>query len=590
MCVELWRRYFCPKAPNHTPTSHFTGPTDVHPQPRDDVAGHHLVQECENIFRENEESPQDNVDEGRQIHWVYNLIRCAHLYSHECAESPCVGTRVQYFDGPCWHCTGSIDVHVRDYGEVLRDASMPLRLPATGRELNPEVVHGFEQYREKYLLRLLRLLHVVMMKSLQIRPQGGTWESFIQVAWPETFCKLDFEHIGHGVVDCECPTTNEEWRTNTAYSKRKNEALAILNSLEERSGPSGAYVHFWCTDGFGIDPDWEPTARASRVYAKYKASEDFLPYQMPFVNFKREEYDQRYSMLQRLAENCLRQLKQSGKDVSQELPAEGHWRECRIDWIGIDNWERSLDRRMEFLEWVYQFLALDAGLHESVMMYLGAALLAILNPWPNPHISYHPSHPSPYALDSELAAYDILQECIWWVEYLWPLDGNVGVQDSYVGSINASSTVNRVIQRNRDIELLDMKSRNRTAGHKTARYAVLPEVAIAQGDEICPLCQEEWDHFPFHEPVQLPCCNKFVGRRCLKRFLASKPIRPAGGNYMRREKWVQEFRCALCRESVGQHFSPHFYGQLVDAPPKDIRDFSFYGDYQGFPRPREYWQ
>ncbi|KAK1586143.1 uncharacterized protein LY79DRAFT_591046 [Colletotrichum navitas] len=590
MCIELWRRYFCPKAPNHTPTSDLNLGTDVHPQPREDVAGHCLVQECDNVFRENQESPQDNVDEGRQIHWIYNLVRCAHLYSHECARSPCIGGRVQHFDRPCPYCTGGIDVHVRDYGEILRDVSLPLKIPATGRAMDPEVVQRFEHYREKYLLRLLRLFHVVLLRSLPVSPESETWKSFIEIAWPETFCKLDFDHIGHGVVECECPATKEEWRTNSAYSKRKNEALAILNGLEARSGPRGAYVYFWWTEGFGTDADWEPTDRANGVYSKYDEENDFLPHQMQFVNFKQEDYDRRYSKLQTLADNCLRQLKERGKDVSQEHPKTGYWQHCGIKWMGFDEWESSLNRRMEFLEWVYQFLALDAGLHENVMMYLAAALLAMLNPWPNPQIEYHPSHPSPYALDSELAAYDVLQECIWWVEYLWPLDGDLSVQDSYRESINASSEVNRIIQRNRDIELLDMKSRNRTAAHKTGLFILPPEVAIAQGDEICPLCQEEWGHFPFHEPVQLPCCNKFVGRRCMKQFLASKPIRPAGGNYMRREKWVEEFRCALCREGVGHHFSPHFYGQLLGDPPKDIRDFSFYDDYEGFPKPSEYWR
>ncbi|KAK1974915.1 hypothetical protein LZ30DRAFT_739115 [Colletotrichum cereale] len=590
MCVELWRRYFCPKAPNHMPTNDLEFGTDVHPQPRDDVAGQCLVQECENVFRENQESPQDNVDEDRQIHWVYNLIRCAHLYSHECAGSSCVGVRIQHFDRPCPFCTGGIDVHVRDFREVLLDVSVPLKVPSSTTVMDPEVLQSFEHYREKYLLRLLRLFHVVLLRSLPIEPEDDSWKSFIQVAWPETFCKLNYAHIGHGVAGCDCPGTKEEWRTNTAYSKRKNEALAILDSLEDRSGPDGAYFYYWWTEGFGTDEDWEPTDRAYDVYSKYDKEDDFLPHQMPFVNFRRDDYNQRYSRLQDMARDCLEDLKERGENVCQEHPKTGPWHVNRISWMGFDDWEKSLGRRMGFLEWVYQFLALDAGLHEDVMMYLGAALLAMLNPWPNPQVGDHPSHPEPYSLDPELAGYDVLQECIWWVEYLWPLDGNSRVQDRYTESIKASSVVNMVIQRNRDIELLDMKSRNRMAAYKTGLLVQPPEVAIAQGDDICPLCQEEWGHFPFHEPVRLPCCNKFVGRRCMKRFLASKPIRPAGGNYMAQEKWVEEFRCALCRESVGRHFSPHFYGQLLDAPPKGIRDYNFYDNYEGFPQPDEHWQ
>ncbi|KAK2022456.1 hypothetical protein LX32DRAFT_629882 [Colletotrichum zoysiae] len=590
MCLELWRRYFCPKAPNHTPTSDLNLGTDAHPQPRADVIGHCLVLESDNIFRENEESPEDNMDEGRQIHWMYNLVRCAHLYSHECAGSPCVGVRVQHFDRPCPHCTGGIDVHVRDWGEVMYDVCLSLKIPASQRPLDPEVIQRFEEYREKYLLRLLRVFHVVLMKSLVLEPGSETWKSLIEVAWPETFCRLEYGHIGHGVVACECPGTKEEWRTNTAHSKRKNEALALLDGLKDRCGSDGEYTNYWFTEGFGTDPNWKPSERVNDLYNKFDDKDDFLPHQMPFVNFKKQEYDQRYSMLEKLAENCLRQLKERGKDYSQEHPQDEYWLRCGIMWMGPDDWERSLDRRMEFLKWVYQFLALDAGLHVNVMMYLGSSLLAMLNPWPNSQSGSHPSHPRLYTLDTELAAYDVLQECIWWVEFLWPLDDRSYVQDSYKESIAASSAVNRIIQRNKDIELLDMKSRNRTAAHKTRLFMLPPEVAIARGDDICPLCQEEWGRFPFHEPVELPCCNKFVGRRCMKQFLASKPVRPAGGDYMRRDKWVAEFRCALCRESVGHHFSPHFYGHLVDAPPRDIREHNFYDDFVGFQRGVEYWQ
>ncbi|KAK1962568.1 hypothetical protein LY78DRAFT_234027 [Colletotrichum sublineola] len=589
MCIELWRRYFCPKAPSPTPTSDLDLGTEPHPQPRDDVADHHLVRECDNILRENQESPQDNVDEQRQIHWVYNLVRCAHLYSHQCVNSPCRGVRIQYFNRPCPFCTGGIDLHVRDFDEISSDVSVPLHTPYSRIPMDPELLQRFEEYREKYLLRLLLLFQVVLLKSLRPRAEGDTWKSFIQVAWPETFCRLDFDHIGHGAVVCECPGTKEEWRTNTAHSKRKNEALAILNSLEDRSGPHGAYVYFWWTEGYGIDQNWEPTERASEVYRCYN-EEDFLPYQMPFVNFKPDDYNVRFAKLRDMAEGVLRQLKERGQDVSQQHPGTGYWMRCGIKWMRFDDWEKSLDRRMEFLVWAYQFLALDEGLHEHVMMYLGAALLAMLNPWPNPQVGDHPSHPNTCVLDRELAASDVLQECIWWVEFLWPLDGNSMVQDSYRQSIKASSEVNHVIQRNRNIELLDMKSRNRTSAFKTGLYAQPADVAIERGDEICPLCQEEWNHFPCHQPIELPCCKKFVGRRCMKQFLATKPIRPAGGNYLRREKWVEEFKCALCRERVGHHFSPHFYGHELGAPPKNIRNLSFYDDYEGFEKPQEYWQ
>ncbi|KZL65343.1 hypothetical protein CI238_11191 [Colletotrichum incanum] len=590
MCMELWRRYICSKPPHYTPTSDLNVGRDNHPQPRNDVVDHHLVEEFHNIFRENRESPQDNADGSCQIHWVYNLIRCAHLYSQDCATSSCVGMKIQYFDSACSYCTGSIDVHVDEDHEIKREINLPLQVPSNEVNMEQQALHGFEQYREKYLLQLLQLFHVVLLKPIPLQPETVIWKTFIETAWPETFCKLEYGHIGHGSLACECEATTEEWRTNTAYSKRKNEALAILNSLESRSGPHGAYVYYWWTQGFGEDDDWQPTARADSLYSKYHPENDFLPVQMTFVNFKREDYDKRYQNLREMAENCLGQLKQKGEDVSQEHPKTGYWQQCGIRWIGLDNWEKSLDRRMEFLEWVYQFLALDVGLHENVMMYLGAALLAMLNPWPNPQIHDHPSHPPLYALDTQMAAFDVLQECIWWVEYLWPLDDNLKIQDSYKESISASSVANEIIQRNREIELLDMKSRNRSAEHKTRKLARPPEEAIAQGDTICPLCQEEWNHFPFHDPVKLPCCNKFVGRRCMKQWLASKPIRPAGNNYMTREKWVEEFTCALCRKGVGSHFSPNFFGQMLDAPPKDVRDFNFYDDFEGFPKPSHYWQ
>ncbi|GJC99288.1 hypothetical protein ColKHC_08114 [Colletotrichum higginsianum] len=472
-----------------------------------------------------------------------------------------------------------MDNHTSFQNSIVKTVNKELAIPWDPETADNEKRHAFEQYRECYLRELLMLVEVVLMKPFSIEARTLRWESIISTVWPETFCRLKREHLGHETAShCDCESTKEEWRVNMSWSKRKNEAQAILDDLEAKFGQAGSVVGFWWQPGYGEDEDWEPTRRAQVVYDQYERRNDFPLHQMTFVNFLEKEHDRRYQKLRQMAEGCRESLIRMGEARSQKHPEGLYWRRNRqIRWMGIDDWESSLNRRMEFLDWMYRFLALDPGLNEELMRWLAIPLLAMLNPWPNPDVLDHPSHQLGHTLDPDLPALDALQECIWWVEWLWPLEGPVVAQDNYRESIRASNSMNDVMQRNRLIEWSDMQLRNYQADRKTLLYAVTPEAAIAKGDTTCTMCQEDWNQHPNHEPVLLPCCNKFVGRRCLKLFLACTPIRPAGEErYLTEGKWAEEFKCCLCRMSIGDHFSPNAFEQGNTHVIKDIRHFNFH--------------
>ncbi|KAJ0163181.1 hypothetical protein CTA2_3390, partial [Colletotrichum tanaceti] len=267
-----------------------------------------------------------------------------------------------------------------------------MAIPWDTDEADKNTLHAFEQYRECYLRELLMLAEVMLMKPLSIQAGTLRWESIINTVWPETFCKLKREHLGHATAfHCDCESTKEEWRVNMSCSKRKNEAQAILDGLERKFGQPGSVVGFWWQPGYGERDDWEPTIRAQVLYDQYDRGNDFPLHQMTFVDFQIEDYDKRYKRLRHSAERCRENLLTMGETRSQKYPEGARWqRQRQILWMGVDDWKKTLNRRMEFLDWIHQFLALDPGLADEVMDWLAVPLLAMLNPWPNPDFEHHP--------------------------------------------------------------------------------------------------------------------------------------------------------------------------------------------------------
>ncbi|WYZ42577.1 hypothetical protein EsH8_VI_000276 [Colletotrichum jinshuiense] len=594
MCVQLWRRYFCPKAPNFGPLES-PGREQDHPLPKAGVNGHHLILEDENIFRENQEDPFDNVPQDRHIHWAHNLIRCAHRHSKHCSRADCFGMRIQYIDGACPYCTGDIDLHVENNDQVLVDYRYGPRVPGAGVQLDADVMKRFQVYKEQYLRQLLRLILRMLMKPVSMQSESMEWEEVMRVVWPETWCKLHKEHIGHSAHSCDCIPMKEEWSANLAFSMRKNEAQAILENLDrttENSSPFWFYadlIYEQGADGHEQAVDWEPHERALALYERYPEKEDFPERQMAFVNLRPDEFTDRATRLLEMSRRCHDKLQTRGRNVSEKYPTSSNFAMRRLYWLGLGDWSVTLHRRRQFLVWVFRFIALDAGLDHNVMMYLGGALLAIMNPWPNYEINDHPSHPEPQALDSRLVAHDILQECMYWVEFHWPVDGNQSITDGFERSIRMSCYLIRTAERNKMIAMRDMTSRNRTADAKTQMYSTTSAVAIQEGSLICCLCRDEWDQNPCHEPVKLPCCNQYIGRRCLKSWLASKPIRGAEfGMAETAQTWATEFRCMLCRGWIGQHFSPNVNNGLQNGP-FNIRGLNFHDDFRSTPQSAAWW-
>ncbi|KAL0938661.1 uncharacterized protein CTRU02_205271 [Colletotrichum truncatum] len=591
MCITLWRRYFCPKAPNLLQLPDSGNFVATHPRPKPAVPNHHLLSEDDGVYRENAHDPSDNVPDGKHIHWIKNLIRCSHIYARQCADLSSDMIKIQYINSVCPNCSGDIDIHVEDHDLILEEFDIHPRIP-TENERDVALDVRFEGYKEYYLLHLLQLVMWVLYKPYPMPGQGVAWTNAISNVWPETFCKLRMSHIGHEEEDCDCVSTLEEWRANLAYSIRKNEAKAVLNHINNI--PNGEISQFWSSpilvqvaDGV-ITEDWRLSQRALEIYNRYE-DVDFPLRQMEFVNLRNEVYGRRLSRLYHLSEQCHIELLQRGQATSQQYPANAAYMTRRIHWLGLDNWRDSLARRHLLLDWLYQFLACDAGLDEEVMMYLGGALLAILNPWPNRQHYPHPSHPQPQAFDPDLAACDVLQECVYLIEEQWPLDGNSAIMRNLTRSTTSTAQLADVIDRNRRIVIRDITERNRSADAKSQALIATPEQANQEGDHQCAVCQMPWDHAPCHEPVQMPCCRKYIGRRCLKKWLAQKPLRRALADQPETDvTWAAEWNCLLCRGQIGPHFSPNLnLGSLFG--PSSIRHITFHSRMEPQPRPPQYW-
>ncbi|KAF6841421.1 hypothetical protein CPLU01_00552 [Colletotrichum plurivorum] len=568
MCIRLWRRYFCPKAPNFQPLEpgrHNKGPYD-HPRPNTAVPNHHLQLEDLNFYRENAEDPSAEVPKGKHIHWIKNWIRCAHVHQDHCFRHLCTKEeiwpkKILYIEGACPYCTGDIDMHVEDQEDVKAEFDVHTRIPVIpiGNGRDRRLLHHLDSYKDRYLGQLLKLLLCVLMKPLLELNNNCEWVQALHTAWPEVWCKLKRNHIGHEDRECkkdECHHYEKEWRVNLAFAIRKNEAEAILKHVHSMNGGHMGFVEF-NEPRDAASPPFRPRPNEA-MYERFQANE-YPKNQMEYVKLSDELYTRRLNRLLGLSVACRRALELRGQRVSQAEPARRFFKTRRIEWMDWEVWTRSLDRRKCFLDWVYQFLARDAGLDEEVMMYFGGPLLAILNLWPSHEFQNHPSHPEPQAFEPHSAAWDILEECVYWLEYHWPLNGTDGTDRSVKSlklSVSHTEQLLSIIRRNRELEEQDMALRNRSAEVRTSMFKVSAEKAIAEGSTTCVICQHGWNNLPFHEPVKMPCCGSYIGRRCLKQYLAKQKI---PGRRWRRERddtpepvpSAPDWNCMLCRGKIG---------------------------------------
>ncbi|KAJ0291399.1 hypothetical protein COL940_000594 [Colletotrichum noveboracense] len=593
MCIQLWRRYFCPKAPDFgpLPANAFTVP---HPRPSPSGHPHHLVNQEENIFRENWEDPHDQVPNGKHIHWMANWIRCSHNYHRQCDELSNDMKKIQYIGTACPFCKGDIDVHVKRREDVFGEWDIHPKIPVEN-DPDQQLAARFDAYKEYYILRLLLLMHRILTSPYPIASESLEWSQIIDTCWQETFCKVVFSHVGHAMDVCDCPSTKEEWRVNPAITLRKNEAESVLEGIDKI--PRGQRERFWMGRIFRYDAatnvyteDWTVTDRARQIYGLYRAS-DFPEYQMQYVDVDFDACAKRYDRLVDLGDDCHEELIKRGPQVSQSYPynnATFHTR--RVQWMDLDNWPSALLRRETLLQWIFMFLAYDAGLDEEVMMFLGGALLAILNPYPSIRTRSHPSHKKPECLDPDLAAWDVLQECVFELENHWPLLARRSeIQENLYDAAHETSALVKLIRRNRRIIANDINSRNQAADRGVKAFAVKPQEAINQGQTQCSVCTDTWGSQPFHQPVKMPCCKAFVGARCLKQWLASRPLRGAEEDVSEDDAtWAQGWKCLLCRAPIGDKFRPKLR-EHQRLGPENLRDLAFNNVSKSFEQPSWWW-
>lgn len=594
MCILLYRRYICPKAPDFKPLDQQDAQRSDHPKPSAAIPNHHLLLEDRNVFRENAEDPDENVPEGYHIHWVGSWIRCAHLHHEQCVKhmfrrGESTPMKLQYFKGPCTYCTGDVDMHFENESDIETEIETHPRIPILN-DPDHNLDGHFEAYKEHYLSQLLGLFLSILKKRLMEKGETTEWVEAIRNAWPEVWCKLEYGHMGHLSHECDCRILNKEWRVNTAFSMRKNEAMAILDRADKV--PDGGVETFSFEQVYDEDEDGNHVVaywvqqRAEDLYDKFP-EEGYPRHQMEYVKLSDEVYTRRLTRLLQLSVRCRAALSERGQQVSEAYPASATFSQTRrISWMGLDNWDNSLNRRQRFLDWAYRFLARDAGLDEEVMVYFGGALLAILNPWPNNRYRDHPSHPQPQVLDPDLVAWEKLQECMYWLEYHWPLDGMNIVMASLIQSTRVTEGLIDIIERNREIEEQDMALRNDAADYRTSMFSVPVEQAIAEGSTECVCCQHEWNDYPCHEPVKMPCCRSYIGRRCLKQDLALKKIR--GQTEQGMPTWAANWSCMLCRGLIGEHFAPPIDPNYHEQQA-NIQHVNFYNHYTSQPREPAFW-
>ncbi|KAK1623616.1 hypothetical protein BDP81DRAFT_465251 [Colletotrichum phormii] len=592
MCINLWRRYYCTKPSGYTTNN---GETKRHPLPDGRIHGHRLVKEEDNVYRENTERDFQEVPYGKLIHWVNNLVRCAHLHAKDCTTGRCRGGLVQIMDGECYFCTGNIDAYFESPDEVLQSIPADNKVPGPGANLSIIHTHDFIVYRENYLRQLLRLTLTVLSKPFPVEAETREWEMEISSSWPEIWCKLLRSHIGHGVFYCQCKPMNEEWRVNPALAMRKNEATYILENMVNRTDSEGtleAFAEEISGQVFDEEEEaWDhvtgPTDRALQLESLHDDPRDWPGHQMAFVALSHDTYSRRMFKLKERAERARDAISDRGSEESQKHPSSAYWHSHKLPWLGKEDWSRAVWRRYYFLCWLYNFLALDAGLDEDIMMYIGGGLLAVLNPWPNPHFTPHASHPDYLTLDNDLAAYDLVQECVYWVEHHWPIvPHSFDTVDHFRKMLEKGENIIYAIERNTTLALADMRARNRSADARTHMYSVLPEQAVADGTPNCNICMSGWEEYPNHEPVMLPCCSQYVGRKCLKSWLALRDLRGAPeGRQETEQTWAAQFSCPLCRQKIGPHFSPN----IRQGGMEDTRDYSFYGGLRDYANPEGYW-
>ncbi|KAF6842649.1 hypothetical protein CMUS01_02900 [Colletotrichum musicola] len=420
MCIRLWRRYFCPKAPNFQPLEpgrHNKGPYR-HPRPSAAVPDHHLQLEDSNVYRENAEDPSAEVPEGKHIHWIKNWIRCAHVhhdhcFRHLCREEEIWPKKIQYIEGACPYCMDDIDMHVEDQEDVKAEFDVHTRIPVipirNGRDRRH--LRHLDSYKDLYLGQLLKLLLCVLMRPLLELNNNCEWVQALHTAWPEN----------------ECHHYEKEWRVNLAFAIRKNVAEAIL---EHAHSINGGHMGF-----FELNEPRDPASPPFRPRPNEAMNETFPENghpknQMKYVKLSDEICTRRLNRLLGLSVACRRALELRGRRASQAEPARRFFKTRHVEWVDWEVWTHSLNRRKCFLDWVYQFLARDAGLDEEVII--------IIRRTRNLKLSNR-----------------ILEECVYWLEYHWPLNGTDGTDRSMKSlklSVSHTEQLLSIIRRNRELE------------------------------------------------------------------------------------------------------------------------------------------
>ncbi|TEA10830.1 hypothetical protein C8034_v008597 [Colletotrichum sidae] len=477
--------------------------------------------------------------------------------------------RIEIYNTGCHGCTGDIDVHMDDDHLARHVQSLHPRIPKQD-EADQILAGYFEQYKEAYLGQLLSMMYFIVSNPQRMEVYGDMWKMAVKTVWPETWCKLHFDHIGsYGNISCDCVTMQQEWRTNPAFSMRKNEAWSVLDRIRNQShGMSDE--HFITSIGFTFEGD-PPMTLFNVAMAPFSGGADYPEFQMPFVYVSTPEYRNRFIRLMALAGRVYHELKNRGQPVCERR----HDRFEDALWLGPDEWEETLQRRFRLLQWLYLFLARDAGLDDEVMMFLAGGLLGVLNPWPNPYVADHPSEPQPEALDKQLAAWDTLVDCVYWAERRWAFSiyagAHVAAHDRLVDSLQETDKFLGVVDRNRKIFTQDATARNR-AFARLDNFIVPFDEPVSNNQPECPVCVEPWSDIPCHEPVKLRCCGQYIGRWCMKQWLSHKQL----PRQLPEPKDPRDWVCLLCRSDAWWMFMPNGSDVHPAAPETLDPDMSFH--------------
>ncbi|KDN69336.1 hypothetical protein CSUB01_09894 [Colletotrichum sublineola] len=508
MCIDLWRRYTCPKAPDERLGLLLT--SDTAPEPREHpyvrrsvgVTANQLTHEADNVFREvNRADPEATAKSRDNVHWLYNLVRCAHLYPRDCRAYGCIGTRIQHFAGPCPYCTGQVDLHVDPRQSITHEEELPLRTPQDDVGLAEATVSDFRAYQSRYLGHLLRTARAVVERNDYLVAESQQWLRIIRYAWPETFCPSVHAHIGHGDVHCECDARVEPWRTNPGSHQRRRAATGALRRFGGADGSSRTEpTNFWRVPVYNADTGAfvrrGTSLRAAAICNTFNREEDFPSHQMTFFHPPEDEYWHRHTDLRTLSSQCIKKLLRHVPEG--QSPAR---------------WEKTVCGRQNLLLWLFQMLEGDTGLHRSITQYLGAGLLSLLNPWAPSDDADYPSRSAGCALGKADGAHEDLEAIVLRLEREWAITGVERADLMLLTATDNWANINDVVWRNKEIERRDIAARDTLAEDRIKALAAPLEDALAAGCNECPICLMAWRSVPFHDPVRLPCCKQFAGAR-----------------------------------------------------------------------------